>query len=1050
MSGQKNIHPLPHPGTVQTGRMPSSLFPDQNLLDNRGAEDLFKYLFAIAKEAGYFDHNQILKDGSGNFLPNDNWQALLKELTTEQLETYAASGSVPPHLALLELLTQLFQHPQRLLNANIKRHLDYYYKDVLHLLPAAPQPDLLHAIFEIKKNQAPTLLKAGTLLNGAKDAKGNALNYGLTHDIIVSPAAVQQIQGFFIDEKNTNNLHYAPVANSSDGLGAKLPKEDARWDAFGDGDWPLASVGFALASPVLKMAEGGRIINIMLEITGLAAGMTNADFDNSFAAALTGPKGWINKGSISTIVAGGSTNAGTNIFTFTITLSDKDPAVVDYDADIHSSRFVHTLPIVQLILNNRKTEPGYQFWKVAKVINATIDVTVKQVTALQIATDTGVADAKKPFFPFGPTAEKLASCNINYPEAFDKILKNLTLTVSWKNIPTANLGTYFSAYGISNNNQFTAYTSFEDGGKWKFAQSQPLFENNAMLDRVFSFVNPDYSPPLLQFLPWFESVKPRLSLSPGEPLMQKVFGIQKHSPAPFVFQKTDLLQNIKAIRMVMMLYTPDAPKKQGINLQLNRGFFFREYRAKLASTVANFSKDGTSPISLPNEPFAPEIKTLSLDYSATSGKVILEGGLRTITSITDPVHYYHVSPFGVRHEHPATRLHLVFLQNTGVSFLPQYNRSGECYLGISGVKALDELTLLLQVSEGSANPEKKRTPVSWHVLANNYWRKLGNRDLIFDTSEGLITSGVIRLVLPGDTTTVNTWMTDGLVWLRMSVFQDNDAVCRMVDIKTNAAIAILQGSGIDMSHFGQTLPAGSTGKMVTPAPGIKSVSQPYAGFGGRPAETDPPFYTRVSERLRHKQRAITGFDIERLILQEFPSVYMVNCVQHSNAQTTEAAGETLVVLVPDVSNNNAPQPFEPKADIYTLERVKAFLENISTSWVSYTMSNPLYQPVKVTASIKLNTGFAFGYYGSEIEKALQQYLAPWIGGNAGRFRFGGRVTNAQVVNFLENLPYVDYVSNLQLYHAADGKTFGSPVKDVVILHPAGVLTSAETHTLTAL
>ncbi|CAN5486493.1 hypothetical protein BH10BAC3_BH10BAC3_08470 [soil metagenome] len=1047
MASTKHTHPLSHPGTVQTGRMPESLPPGKTVIDGRSRAQLLKYLVSIAKEAGYFNHNNPVKNSDGNFLAESNWQELLKDLKPEALDAWATTGTVPPHLVLPDLLTNLYEHPRRLLNYNVKRHLDFYYHEVLHLQQTPPKADKIHAVFELKKNNQPTLLPAGTLLNGAKDGLGKSLEYATTHNVIVSTSAVQQVQGFFIGEQNPDELHFAPIANSADGLGAKLPKDDPRWDAFGNDTWPLASVGFALASPVLRMTEGNRTVTVTLEITGLAAGTSAKAIENSFDAALTGPKGWISKGNISSANAGGTTTTGTNVFVFSISLTDKDPAVADYDSVIHGNRYLHTMPVLQLMLNNRKSSPGYQFWKNAAVSSATIDVEVKDISSLQVATETGNADAKKPFFPFGPTAAKHAACNVNCPEAFNKILKEITLTVSWKNIPAANVGSYYSAYGLSNNNQFTAYTSFEDGGKWKYSQSQQIFENDARQDKVFHFVNPDYSPPLLQFIPWFEPVKPVYNLSPGEPLLQKVFGVQQFNPAPFVFPKQNILLNVQAIRIALLLFNPSTPKKQGINLQLNRGFYFKEYRALLAATVANFSKTDATTISLPNEPFAPEVKSLKLDYKATSGKVSLSGTFSLFTGIGDALHYYHVGPFGVRHEQPAARFHLRFVQSSGVTLLPQYNNSGECYIGISGIKALDEITLLLQVSEGSANPLKKRTAVGWHVLANNYWRKLGDRELIFDTSEGLITSGIVRIILPADATTVNTWMTDGLIWLRASVQHDNDAVCRMVDVKPNAAIALLNGSGYDMAHFGSTLPAGSTTKMVSVAPAIKAVTQPYAGFGGRNAESEPQFYTRISERLRHKQRAISAFDIERLVLQQFPSLYMVNAIQHSNGYSIEAAGETQVVLVPDMNNSNAPNPLQPRADIYTLESVKNFLESLSSAWVTYTLSNPKYQPMKVSAGIRLRAGFAFGFYRGEIEKALLQFLSPWIGGNAGRFRFGGRVTASQVVNFLENLPYIDYISDLQLFHAVDGTNFGGAVNDIVILDPAGVLTSSETHTL---
>jgi hypothetical protein len=1047
MATKNHIHPLTHKGTVQAGRMPAALPPAKTLLDDRGAPRLMQYLRDIAKEANYFNHAPATKTADGQFVPEGNWQKLLEHFSVAQVEALAEKAKVPPHLALLQLLLHLYEHPKRLLNANVRHHLNFYYRDVLQLVPAAPAPDQLHAVFELKKNQPTVVLPEGTLLTGGKDVLGSPLNYALTHPVTVSAAQVAAVKGLFVHPRQTNDLHFAPVANSADGLGADLPTDDPTWDAFGTDNWPRAQVGFALAAPVLRLAEGIRTIEVVLQLTGLPGGVAEKDLDGCFALSLTGNKGWIDKGVVGVNLKNGTTQATGTTVDFSVTLTEKDPPVVDYAQALHGSSYLHTTPVLQVAINTNRANNGYQFWKTARLETAQIDVTVREVSSLLISTDLGPIDAEKPFFAFGPQAPKNASCNINYPEAFQKILKSATLTLAWKNIPTANVGSYFSAYGLTNNSQFTAFASFEDAGRWKYARGCRLFEDDARQDRVLRFENPDYTPPTLTAVPWVMPVQAHFNLSAGEPVLQKMFAVQQYQVAPYRFQAKTVQMSIRAITAVLQQFLPEPSRKPGINLQLTRGFYFKEYRAKLAETVANFSKSRADTIALPAEPFAPEVKTVKLAYEATSGKIDLSNTRMALAGTRDAVHFYHLGPFGVRHEHQSERMHLQFVESNSAYLVPQYNFSGACYIGISQLAALDEVTLLLQVSPGSANPNKARTTVNWHVLANNYWLKLGERDLIFDTSNGLLTSGVVRIIVPKNATTVHTWMPEGLVWLRASVAHDTDAVCKMVAAKTQAAIARLLGNGYDMSHFGVPLPAGTTTKMLTPHPAIKSVTQPYAGFGGRSLESENAFYTRVSERLRHKNRAITGCDIERLALQAFPELYIVKAVQHSTEQSTAAAGHTLVVVVPQTVNPNLLHQLQPKVDLFTQERLQVFLEERASSWATFGVVNPQYRPVKVSCKVRLKPGFAFGYYRAELERVLQQFLAPWTGGNLGRFRFGGRVTAAQVINVLDQLPYVDFVAQLELLHAADGVNFSSAINEVAVTHPAAVLTSAVKHSI---
>jgi hypothetical protein len=57
----------------------------------------------------------------------------------------------------------------------------------------------------------------------------------------------------------------------------------------------------------------------------------------------------------------------------------------------------------------------------------------------------------------------------------------------------------------------------------------------------------------------------------------------------------------------------------------------------------------------------------------------------------------------------------------------------------------------------------------------------------------------------------------------------------------------------DPQHLKQALPASTISKLIKPNAAIKSVTQPYASFGGQMKEESNSFYTRVSERLRLKR-----------------------------------------------------------------------------------------------------------------------------------------------------------------------------------------------------
>ena len=83
------------------------------------------------------------------------------------------------------------------------------------------------------------------------------------------------------------------MADSADGLGAPLAATAPHWPPFGRAGLPAAPVGFAFASPLLRLAEGERSIRLKLRLSGLPSGVGAATLAASFDAHLSGPKGWL-------------------------------------------------------------------------------------------------------------------------------------------------------------------------------------------------------------------------------------------------------------------------------------------------------------------------------------------------------------------------------------------------------------------------------------------------------------------------------------------------------------------------------------------------------------------------------------------------------------------------------------------------------------------------------------------------------------------------------------------------------------------------------------
>jgi hypothetical protein len=154
--------------------------------------------------------------------------------------------------------------------------------------------------------------------------------------------------------------------------------------------------------------------------------------------------------------------------------------------------------------------------------------------------------------------------------------------------------------------------------------------------------------------------------------------------------------------------------------------------------------------------------------------------------------------------------------------------------------------------------------------------------MVSDGTYGFQTTGIVKIDIPSDASTHNTIITDGLLWLSAGVTENANRIPQLIDIVTQAAEAKFTDQGNDPSHFDTALPAGSISKLSVPVAQISKVQQPFASFDGKHQEIGKEFYTRVSERLRHKGRAINAWDYEHLVLDRFPSIYKVKCITHTD------------------------------------------------------------------------------------------------------------------------------------------------------------------------
>lgn len=458
----------------------------------------------------------------------------------------------------------------------------------------------------------------------------------------------------------------------------------------------------------------------------------------------------------------------------------------------------------------------------------------------------------------------------------------------------------------------------------------------------------------------------------------------------------------------------------------------------LATAIANKGATALDPAAYQvNPPYTPKLKSFSVDYSA---------GLEIALDPDDAHAYgrgeermYYQQAFGVAEIQPEPASGLYRL-------LPAYPHAGELYIGLENLEAPQDLSLLMQMAEGSANPDVPPPAVQWSYLSGNRWLSLNQGGILADAGGGLAQSGILRMHLPQ--AEPNSLLPGDCYWLRAAVAQDCDAVCDTIAIHSQALAATWLDQDNDPGHLQQPLPAKTISQTVEPLPGLSGVAQPYTSFGGKTAEDGAAFELRVSERLRHKQRALSLWDYEHLLLERFPFIYQAKCIPAAAGEP----GKVQVVVIPDIHGRLPFNPFEPKATAGQIAEIQAFLENHVADLAEVVVRNAHYVPVRLRFAVRFMPGCDAGFYKKRLNDELNRYLSPWAYQDSNDVAIGGQLYANAIVDFLERRPYVDYVAGLKLFKNEDGLGFkwvadtgGGTGYRVQAERPDGVLVADRQH-----
>lgn len=992
--------------------------------------------------------------------------AYVSHLAPDLLEiSLTTKNDHQPDVGLLLAFLKLFGHAQTEINQITRKHLDYYYETLLGQSRMPAVSDRTIVSFELKPATRNFFLAEGSLLSAGVNEAGVASHYRTLNDLLITQARVVQLKTLFVSKnplvktgssyRLVNAIYAAAVANSLDGQGLPFETEQQTWPILGEDQFDLAkadqqmsrsSLGFALAAGIFALKEGERTVTVSLNFTPESfavlidlledivensagesdlASVFRKIFNQPFRITTTGPKGWWEiKKYIILPAAEGWQAAGLQL---RFELAASEQPIAPYDPAIHGGDYATQHPILSVALRDDAPLYAYSFLQDLQLEEIQIDVAVKGLKTLTVYNDQSLLDASAPFVPFGPTPRKNSYLLFGNTELFNRELTELDITLDWMNLPE-------TAGGFSEH-----YAAYDQGTK----DEDFTVNLSALSDYNFQPIHPEQRDEFPLFTLEYGSETPlrkRRKLSLGEPELKKL----RLQPQYTFSELEEYTNQTRTGYFKLTLSNPPMAFGHAIYPRI----FARQMAIHSRPQPFSFLPHPEEPLLLPNEPYTPMVDRLSVDYKATTAM-----NFRKLDSLKNQPEagnkLFRLHPFGTE---------LVF--DNGIKsppyLVPQFRDDGYLFIGISQLNPPESISLFFDISD--SDKKIRRTPLElrWSYLYREQWVPFEADKILYDSTLNLTTKGIISLRFPSDISFGSKLLGQELYWICVSGTGNLDISGRCREVVTQVAEVEWVNNG-DAKHLNQlAVERPKIDSMVNSRLPIAKVNQLLPFYGGTLAEDTAAYYVRTSERLRHKNRGIQAWDVERLVLRTYPDIHQVKCIGRQGNEADLKSGQVLVVVIPRIDA----QGRLPKVGYHTLVEIESLLRERISPFVDLRVINPVYERVKVTCQLQLKGRYDLqrGKSWDHLHAALRQAICPWL--KQGTLELGGSVSKNELLACLQENERVAFVTAFSLVHIyerqeddfflEDTERPNSNSEVVTANRPWSVLVPVEEHQLTFL
>ena len=918
-------------------------------------------------------------------------------------KTFYENENHPPHNGLIFAFLELFAVLKTDLNKLTQKHLDFFYAKVLGQKPKTGNPDSLFVYAILNPDFKDVILDNDTILHAGQNAAGFPEKYKIDQGIQITSASINKLITLYVSRNPLVDV-YSQFRLVS-GIYGKEINDTTDFEAFaslgeeqlflGEEEKTMSNIkiGFAISSPTLRLCGGIRSITISLyfspesidKLTFLLLDIAEKRnikpeevfyevFAHAFTISLTAKDGWISPNSYRVIIP---TDWTKDPITLTFELDESIPAIIPFNKEIHHGNYNSIQPIVRVLISGGLTTHPYSYLENMHLNEIELGVKVKKLKDINLFNHLGAIDFSNPFPLLGPMPTVGSYFVVGSTELFSKDLDDLNIAIEYQPLGLDG-GTFISHYEAYQKNIEAKSFTVSLTGLSNF-QFKP---ENRVEAQKFSLFNAEPVDGILEKITFDQIDFSKLQIQPNYNLSEGVtqqFNSEK---------QTGFLK-----------FTLSNPPM---------GFGFDLYSKIFVSAVTENAKpnsllSGEKPVKLvPNNPVFPIVSEFKISYSSTSKFQFDERKLYENNQVKEEK-IYHLHPYGIEN---------IFSEGKPKrkQIIPSLPEEGYLFIGIENLNLPQQLNLLFHTKRSEQWEIGHRPDVKWQYLSREEWIDFEPDSILNDGTRNLMVTGIISFALPTNLTKNNDILSGDNYWIRAVTRQKADLYSKIITIYTNATTATYQYTTDSINHPIQ-LPANSISDIFTPIEGIMKFIQPLDSFNGTHHESDNIFHTRVAERIRHKNRCLTKWDIEHMLLNRFDELNQVKCIGYNSHESFISKGEIVIVATPKV--NGEKQFYEPKLNPELIEDIRAFIIAHTSPFLKLEIRNPSYEYLRLKAKV-IFEGKSTGRFIRELQKDLLHFICPWFYNDNVDASLGGSIKKSDLIHFVESRHYVKFLTGLSV------------------------------------